>query len=191
MGLGLLDRGGSLSTNGDEHRRGAAGVVMGSGIAGRRTVRWVSTHLDLLLEDDGSGERGVGVMGCRRPCWLASEKKALLIVAAANWIWAVDLVRWLADGGAAARRRDADGWRACRRWTEEIADQAVMGSAAMVVRTKMGKMGFNLFSMCALMLEEDGGIGFSVLSSTFWVAWIGLPDFQLELAAGSHGCRPW
>ncbi|KAL5981057.1 hypothetical protein ACLOJK_028977 [Asimina triloba] len=67
----------------------------------------------------------------------------------------------------------------CRReWTEEIADQAVMGSAAMVVRTKMGKM-------------EDGGIGFSVLSSTFWVAWIGPPDVQLELAAGSHGCRPW
>ncbi|KAL5986315.1 hypothetical protein ACLOJK_014648, partial [Asimina triloba] len=28
--------------------------------------------------------------------------------------WAMDLVRWLADGGAAARRRDADGWRACR-----------------------------------------------------------------------------
>ncbi|KAL5994303.1 hypothetical protein ACLOJK_035175 [Asimina triloba] len=91
MGLGLLDRGGSLSTNGDEHRRGAAGVVMGSGIAGRRTVRWVSTHLDLLLEDDGSGERGVGVMGCRRRCWLASEKKALLIMAATSWIWAVDL----------------------------------------------------------------------------------------------------
>ncbi|KAL5994114.1 hypothetical protein ACLOJK_034986 [Asimina triloba] len=118
MGLGLLVRGGSLSTNGDEHRRGAAGVVTGSGIAGRRT-------------DDGSGERGVGVMGCRRRCWLALEKKASLIVAAASWIWAVDLVRWLAAGGAAARRRDADGWRACRRWTEEIADQAVMGSAAM------------------------------------------------------------
>ncbi|KAL5999918.1 hypothetical protein ACLOJK_034595 [Asimina triloba] len=44
--------------------------------------------------------------------------------------------------------------------------------------------------MCALMHEEDGGIGFSVLSSSFWVAWIDPPDGQLELAAGSNGCRP-
>ncbi|KAL5999917.1 hypothetical protein ACLOJK_034594 [Asimina triloba] len=83
------------------------------------------------------------------------------------------------------RRRLLSGWR-----TEEIAGWAVMGSAAMAAERKWGRWVFDLFAMCALMLEEDGGIGFSVLSSSFWVAWIDPPDGQLELAAGSNGCRP-
>ncbi|KAL5974092.1 hypothetical protein ACLOJK_030754 [Asimina triloba] len=41
-----------------EMRLGGAPVAVHT--ARRRTVRWVSTHPDLLLEDDGSGERGVG-----------------------------------------------------------------------------------------------------------------------------------
>ncbi|KAL5987054.1 hypothetical protein ACLOJK_041050 [Asimina triloba] len=79
-------------------------------------MRWT---VDLLAVAASSGGRGVGVMGCRWRCWLASEKKASLIVAAASWIWAVDLVRWLADGGATARllssaaagRKRGGGWR--------------------------------------------------------------------------------
>ncbi|KAL5987055.1 hypothetical protein ACLOJK_041051 [Asimina triloba] len=57
-------------------------------------------------------------MGSRWRCWLASEKKASLIVAAASWIWAVDLIHWLADGGAAARLLPsaAAGWKRGGGW---------------------------------------------------------------------------
>ncbi|KAL5998511.1 hypothetical protein ACLOJK_009454 [Asimina triloba] len=51
----------------------------------------------------------------------------------------------------------------------------------------MRKMGFGIFdlsAMCASMLEEDGGIEFSVSSPSFWVAWIGRPHIPLELTAG-------
>ncbi|KAL5979630.1 hypothetical protein ACLOJK_019541 [Asimina triloba] len=131
------------------------------------------------------------------------------VVFAINWVWRKMLdfgwSKWDADGSGpsanGARTGAAVRWRADLLVVAAGLDErgmgvmglspTVMGSAAMAAKRKWRRWVFDLFALCVLMLEEDGGIGFSVLSSLFWVAWIDPPDVQLELPTGSHGCRPW
>ncbi|KAL5984653.1 hypothetical protein ACLOJK_041273 [Asimina triloba] len=116
--------------------------------------------------------------------------------------WEKEMVRLLDSVGWHGLDRDGSSAAAAVRHGEMGAARpsgrgvmglspAVIGSAAMAAERKWRRWVFDFYTFDALIDEEDRGIGFSTSSSTFWMAWIGHLHLSPELAAGSHGCRPW
>ncbi|KAL5986889.1 hypothetical protein ACLOJK_015223 [Asimina triloba] len=81
-------------------------------------------------------------------CWPASLLPCVAVVLAVRDGW-WPLMEDAMGGRAGAAMGMEDG---C--WI----GRTVMGSAAMAAERKWGRWVFNLFAMCALMLEEDRGI---------------------------------
>ncbi|KAL5989010.1 hypothetical protein ACLOJK_027112 [Asimina triloba] len=159
------------------------GRVAGRDVGCRRLERLLSSCGSCW--EDGSAVRWRTVGRKGQDGWVLGS---CLIWQAAEWgKWRTEANDcWLVDAGSCGRVGAAMGvedgcWIG---WT-------VMGSAAMAAEQKWGRWVFNLFAMCALMLEGDRGIGFSTSSSSLWADWIGHLHISPELAAGSNGCRPW